>query len=86
MAGWLRDAIGREIADDAPHFRETLSTSQGKLVANPMASLAEFEHGFLRGRVRSGIVAVTARGRVFGRRLGHRPSDKVCRFHSSCEG
>lgn len=37
-----------------------LSTPHGKLVANLMASLAEFEHDLLRERVRSGIAAAKA--------------------------
>ena len=53
-----------------------LSTPQGKLIANLMASLAEFEHDLLRERVRSGVAAAKARGQVFGRRRGYRPSDK----------
>lgn len=53
-----------------------LSTPQGKLVANLMASLAEFEHDLLRERVRSGIAAAKARGQTFGREIGYRPSEK----------
>lgn len=53
-----------------------LSTPQGKLVASLMASLAEFEHDLLRERVRSGIAAAKARGQVFGRAKGYRPSDR----------
>lgn len=53
-----------------------MSTPQGKLVASLMASLAEFEHDLLRERVRSGIAAAKARGQVFGRAKGYRPSDK----------
>ena len=53
-----------------------LSTPQGKLVANLMASLAEFEHDLLRERVRSGVAAAKARGQIFGRRPGYRPSDR----------
>ncbi len=53
-----------------------LSTPQGKLVTNLMASLAEFEHDLLRERVRSGVAAAKARGKRFGRRPGYRPSDK----------
>ncbi|MBA4116208.1 MAG: recombinase family protein [Rubrobacter sp.] len=53
-----------------------LSTPQGKLIANLMASLAEFEHDLLRERVRSGIAAAKARGQSFGRRAGYRPSDR----------
>ena len=50
-----------------------LSTPQGKLIASMMAALAEFERDLLRERVRSGIAAAKARGKTFGRRLGHRP-------------
>jgi len=53
-----------------------LSTPNGKLIANLMASLAEFEHDLLRERVRSGIAAAKARGQRFGRRPGFRPSDE----------
>lgn len=53
-----------------------LSTSQGKLIASLMASLAEFEHDLLRERVRSGIAAAKARGQTFGRQKGYRPSDR----------
>ena len=53
-----------------------LSTPQGKLIANFMASLAEFEHDLLRERVRSGVAAAKARGQRFGRRPGYRPSDR----------
>ena len=53
-----------------------LSTPHGKLIANLMASLAEFEHDLLRERVRSGIAAAKARGQRFGRRPGFRPSDE----------
>ena len=61
---------------DRAHLLD-LSTPQGRLVASLMASLAEFEHDLLRERVRSGIAAAKARGQAFGRRAGHRPSDKV---------
>lgn len=55
-----------------------LSTSQGKLIASVMAALAEFERDLLRERVRSGIAAAKARGRVFGRRAGQRvKADKL---------
>jgi DNA invertase Pin-like site-specific DNA recombinase len=49
-----------------------LSTAQGKLFASVMAALAEFERDLMRERVRSGIAAAKARGKVFGRRKGHR--------------
>ncbi|MGH3147341.1 MAG: recombinase family protein [Rubrobacter sp.] len=53
-----------------------LSTPQGKLIANLIACLAEFEHDLLRERVRSGVAAAKARGQRFGRQPGYRPSDR----------
>ena len=51
-----------------------LSSPQGKLITNRMASLAEFEHDLLRERVRSVIAAAKARGKPSGALLatGHR--------------
>ena len=55
-----------------------LSTSQGKLIASVMAALAEFERDLLRERVRSGIAAAKALGKVFGRQPGQRvKADKL---------
>ncbi len=55
-----------------------LSTSQGKLIANLMASLAEFERDVIKERVKSGIAAAQARGRKIGRQLGQRiKSDRL---------
>ncbi|KAM3098242.1 IS1096 element passenger TnpR family protein [Phormidesmis sp. 146-12] len=49
-----------------------LNTSQGRLIANLMASLAEFERDLVRERVRSGIAAARARGQKLGRQAGQR--------------
>jgi DNA invertase Pin-like site-specific DNA recombinase len=55
-----------------------LDTPQGKLFASIMAVLAEFERDLLRERIRSGIAATKARGKVFGRKPGQRPkSDRL---------
>lgn len=55
-----------------------VGTPQGKLIASLMATLAEFERDLLRERIRSGIAAAKARGKVFGRQLGERPkSDRL---------
>lgn len=55
-----------------------LSTSQGKLIANMMASLAEFERDVIKERVKSGIVAAQARGKKIGRQPGQRiKSDRL---------
>ena len=77
----LMDTLGQIASWDVSLIAQTgltfdLSTPQGKLIANLMASLAEFEHDLLRERVRSGIAAAKARGQVFGRKRGYRPSDK----------
>lgn len=77
----LMDTMGELAGWDVSLIAQTgltfdLSTPQGKLVANLMASLAEFEHDLLRERVRSGVAAAKARGQTFGRRPGYRPSDK----------
>lgn len=49
-----------------------LATPQGKLMANIMASLAEFEGDVIRERVKSGIAAAKARGQKIGRQPGQR--------------
>jgi putative DNA-invertase from lambdoid prophage Rac len=77
----LMDTLGQLASWDVSLIAQTgltfdLSTPQGKLIANLMASLAEFEHDLLRERVRSGVAAAKARGQAFGRRPGYRPSDK----------
>ncbi|MGH2506463.1 MAG: recombinase family protein [Ktedonobacteraceae bacterium] len=55
-----------------------LSTSQGKLIASIMASLAEFESDLIRERVKSGIAAAKARGKKIGRQPGQRiKSDRL---------
>jgi hypothetical protein len=53
-----------------------LGTASGKLLRTIMAGLAEFERDLIRERVNSGIQAAKARGVVFGRKTGYRPSDK----------
>jgi DNA invertase Pin-like site-specific DNA recombinase len=78
----LMDTLGQLASWDVSLIAQTgltfdLSTPQGKLVANLMASLAEFEHDLLRERVRSGVAAAKARGQTFGRKPGYRPSDEV---------
>lgn len=77
----LMDTLGQLASWDVSLIATTgltfdLSTPQGKLIANLMASLAEFEHDLLRERVRSGVAAAKARGQRFGRRPGYRPSDR----------
>jgi DNA invertase Pin-like site-specific DNA recombinase len=55
-----------------------LDTPQGKLIASIMASLAEFERDLVRERVRSGLAAAKAKGKILGRRPGQRiKSDRL---------
>ena len=49
-----------------------LTTPQGRLIAQLMAALAEFERDLVRERVRSGLAAAKARGVTLGRQLGQR--------------
>jgi putative DNA-invertase from lambdoid prophage Rac len=77
----LMDTLGHLASWDVSLIAQTgltfdLSTPQGKLIANLMASLAEFEHDLLKERVRSGVAAAKARGQRFGRLPGYRPSDR----------
>lgn len=47
--------------------------SAGRMMATVIAGLAEFERDLLRERVRSGLAAAKARGKVLGRKPGQRP-------------
>ena len=50
------------------------TTSQGRLVFNLFASLAEFEKDLIRERTQAGLVAARARGRLGGRPKGLPPA------------
>ena len=50
-----------------------LASPHGRMMATLLAGIAEFERDLLRERVRSGIAAAKARGKVLGRRAGDRP-------------
>jgi DNA invertase Pin-like site-specific DNA recombinase len=55
-----------------------LGTATGRMLATVLAGIAEFERDLLCERVRSGLAAARARGRVLGRRPGQRPkSDRL---------
>lgn len=49
-----------------------LATPQGRLIAQLMAALAEFERDLVSERVRSGLAAAKAKGKVLGRQSGQR--------------
>lgn len=64
------------IAQTGLHF--DIRTAQGKLIASLMAVLAEFERDLLKERIRSGIAAAKAKGKILGRQAGQRPkSDRL---------
>ncbi|WP_295413253.1 recombinase family protein [uncultured Thiodictyon sp.] len=50
------------------------TTSQGRLVFNLFASLAEFERDLIRERTQAGLLAARARGRLGGRPKGLPPA------------
>lgn len=55
-----------------------LGTATGRMLATVLAGIAEFERDLLRERVRSGLAAAKAQGKVLGRKQGHRPkSDRL---------
>ncbi|MGL4617912.1 MAG: recombinase family protein, partial [Chroococcidiopsis sp.] len=55
-----------------------LSTPQGRLIANLMCSLAEFERDLMRERIKSGLASARARGKILGRRTGqHIKADRL---------
>jgi DNA invertase Pin-like site-specific DNA recombinase len=55
-----------------------LGTATGRMLATVLAGIAEFERDLLRERVRSGLAAARARGKVLGRKQGQRPkSDRL---------
>lgn len=47
-----------------------LASATGRMMATILAGIAEFERDLLRERVRSGLAAARARGKVLGRQPG----------------
>jgi putative DNA-invertase from lambdoid prophage Rac len=56
-------------------FEFDLKTPHGKMIANIMAVLAEFERDLLKERIRSGIANARSKGKVFGRPTGGKIAD-----------
>ena len=55
-----------------------LSTPHGRMIATVLAGIAEFERELIQERIRSGIAAAKARGKLLGRQPGERPkSDRL---------
>ena len=58
-----------------------LSTPHGKLIAQILSSMCEFERELIRERVRSGIANARARGKIFGRPAGGKIMDSCDRIN-----
>ena len=55
-----------------------LATPHGRMLATVLAGIAEFERDLISERVKSGLAAARARGKVLGRQKGQRPkSDRL---------
>lgn len=54
-----------------------LSTPQGRLIANVMCALAEFERDLTRERIKSGLAAARAKGKRLGRPEGNKKADRL---------
>ncbi|MFT9341701.1 MAG: recombinase family protein [Acetobacter sp.] len=55
-----------------------LATAHGRMLATVLAGIAEFERDLISERVKSGLAAARARGKVLGRQKGERPkSDRL---------
>jgi putative DNA-invertase from lambdoid prophage Rac len=57
-----------------------LSTPHGRLIAQILSSMAEFERELLRERIRSGISNARAKGKIFGRPTGGKTADNCDRI------
>lgn len=59
------------------------STPNGRLVFGIFASIAEFERELIRSRVRSGLAAARAKGKVFGRKRVPLDAGKVATLRAA---
>lgn len=58
-----------------------LSTPHGRLIAQILSSMAEFERELIRERVRSGLAHARAKGKIFGRPVGGKIADSCDRIN-----
>lgn len=75
----LRDLEARRVSVVALNgMAFDLASAAGRMMATVLAGIAEFERDLLRERVKSGLAAARARGKVLGRQPGQRPkSDRL---------
>lgn len=75
----LRELEGRRVSVIAMSgMTFDLTTPYGRMMATLLSGIAEFEHDLISERVKSGLAAAKARGRVLGRQPGQRPkSDRL---------
>ena len=75
----LRELEGRRVSIIAMSgMTFDLTTPYGRMMATFLSGIAEFEHDLISERVKSGLAAAKARGRVLGRQTGQRPkSDRL---------
>ena len=64
------ELIERDVGLKSLHDPIDTSTSQGRLIFNIFASLAEFEREVISERTKAGLTAARARGRIGGRPKG----------------
>ncbi len=58
-----------------------LSTPHGKLIAQILSSMAEFERELIRERVRSGLAHARSKGKIFGRPVGGKIANSCDRIN-----
>jgi putative DNA-invertase from lambdoid prophage Rac len=58
-----------------------LSTPHGRLIAQILSSMAEFERELIRERVRSGLAHAKSKGKTFGRPTGGKIADSCDRIN-----
>lgn len=54
-----------------------ISTAQGKLMLNLLASISEFERDLLRERIKSGVAHARSKGTKSGKAIGRPPFDRT---------
>jgi putative DNA-invertase from lambdoid prophage Rac len=58
-----------------------VSTAQGKLMLNMLASISEFERDLLRERIKSGVAHARSKGTKSGKAIGRPSFDKIDRVN-----